>query len=63
MTPSCLAPAQGLWRAPATGGQRELLTTVDRGEGEAWHVNPAILPDGETLVFGVYSYDVRSRQN
>ena len=48
---------QGLWRAPATGGQRELLTTVDRGEGETWHVNPAILPDGETLVFGVYSFD------
>ena len=44
----------GLWRAPSTGGQRELLTTLDPEKGETWHVNPALLPDGQTLMFGVY---------
>ena len=51
---------QGLWRAPATGGQRELLTTIDAEKGEGSHVNPALLPDGETLVFGVF-FDGPSR--
>ena len=55
MTPSCSAPSRGSGGRPATGGRRELLTTVDAEKQEAWHLVPKILPDGETLLFGVYS--------
>ena len=32
-----------------------MLTTVDVEKEESWHINPKMMPDGETLLFGVYS--------
>ena len=53
------ATNDGLWRAPATGGRRELLTTVDPEKGETNHLAPQILPDGDTL-FGLARHEAKA---
>jgi len=40
-------------RVPAAGGTPEVLTTPDRGKGEANHFLPEVLPGGRTVVFTV----------
>ncbi|MGH9783780.1 MAG: hypothetical protein ACRD88_06300, partial [Terriglobia bacterium] len=45
----------GLWRVPASGGTPEKLTEPDRTKGELGHWWPQLLPDGETVLFTIYS--------
>jgi serine/threonine-protein kinase len=43
----------GLSRIPATGGAREVITTVDRAAGEIAHRFPAPVPGGRGLLFTI----------
>ena len=48
----------GLWRVPASGGAPEKLTEPDASQGELGHWWPQLLPDGETVLYTVYSTPV-----
>jgi serine/threonine-protein kinase len=52
-------PAEGLWIAPANGGQARPLTQVDFAAGERTHRWPAALPDGR-VIFTVGSAGIAS---
>ena len=41
----------GLWQVPGTGGEPQLLTTLDSESGETRHADPQFLPSGEALLF------------
>jgi serine/threonine-protein kinase len=41
----------GLMKVSARGGEPERLTTLDRGLGEAYHLNPDALPNGKGVLF------------
>ena len=43
----------GLWRVDANGGEPELLTTPDAEQGELDHRWPALLPDGNSVLFTI----------
>ena len=43
----------GLFRVAAAGGEREVLTTPNRGEGEVFHVWPEVLPGGHAVLFTI----------
>jgi eukaryotic-like serine/threonine-protein kinase len=45
----------GLWKVSAAGGSPNQLTTPDRSKGELGHWWPQILPDGDTVLFTVFS--------
>ena len=47
------APAQGgpIFRVPASGGQPQALTRLDRDAGETSQRWPVLLPDGRTLLY------------
>ena len=47
------APATGLLRIPATGGEPSVLTRPDRNNGERDHLWPQVLPGGKTVLFTV----------
>ena len=42
----------GLSRVSSTGGDPEIVTTL--GEGEAYHTEPAFLPEGDAVAFTVF---------
>jgi serine/threonine-protein kinase len=44
-----------LWRVPATGGSPERLTTPDTEAGEIGHQGPSFLPDGEGVLFTIWT--------
>jgi serine/threonine-protein kinase len=48
-------PTTGLLRVSAKGGMPEVLTRPDRGQGEADHVWPEILPGGGAVLFTITS--------
>ena len=43
----------GLRRVPASGGDPTPLTTLDREQGDRWHVFPQILPGGTHVLYTV----------
>jgi serine/threonine-protein kinase len=43
----------GLWRGPAAGGTREILTTPDAANGEIAHCWPEFLPGGDAMLLTV----------
>ncbi len=45
----------GLFRVPAVGGLRRMLTTPDRDAGEVGHYWPHVLPGGRALLFTIAS--------
>ena len=45
----------GLLRIPVVGGEVEQLTTIDEEAGEGAHGRATVLPDGDTVLFTVYS--------
>jgi hypothetical protein len=47
------APATGLQRVSAAGGEPTVLTKADRGRGELDHLWPEFLPGGETVLFTI----------
>ena len=47
------APATGLQRVSAAGGETTVLTKPDRERGEGDHVWPAFLPGGEAVLFTI----------
>ena len=47
------APATGLQRVSASGGEPTVLTKPDRERGEGDHVWPALLPGGEAVLFTI----------
>ena len=47
------APATGLQRVPAAGGEPTVLTKPDRERGEADHLWPEFLPGGEAVLFTI----------
>ena len=49
------APATGLLRIPAAGGELSVLTRPDRNNGERDHLWPHVLPGGKTVLFTVTS--------
>ena len=49
------APATGLQRVSAAGGEPIVLTTPDRERGEADHLLPEFLPGGEAVLFTITS--------
>ena len=48
-----LAFGEGLYRVSATGGEPEMLATVDRDKGEVEYRQPEFLPDGKTVLFTI----------
>lgn len=48
-----IAPATGLQRVSAAGGEPAVLTKPDRGRGEGDHFWPEFLPGGETVLFTI----------
>jgi len=48
-----LAPATGLQRVSAAGGEPTVLTKPDRERGEADHLWPEFLPGGEAVLFTI----------
>ena len=44
----------GLYRVPAAGGEREFLGTGNREQGEGGYENPQILPDGKSVLSGLF---------
>ena len=51
------APATGLLRIPAAGGEPSVLTRPNRNNGERDHLWPHLLPGGKTVLFTVTSLD------
>ena len=51
------APATGLLRIPAAGGEPSVLTRPNRNNGERDHLWPHLLPGGKTILFTVTSLD------
>ena len=47
------APATGLQRVSAAGGEPTVLTKLDRERGEADHLWPEFLPGGEAVLFTI----------
>lgn len=47
--------SSGLMRVAASGGEPEVLTTLDRTAGEAGHWWPEFLPDGKTILFTIWT--------
>jgi len=45
----------GLWKVPAAGGPATELTRLEREAGEISHRWPCALPDGETLLFSIWT--------
>jgi serine/threonine-protein kinase len=45
----------GLWRISADGGEPEPVTRPDAGAGEVTHIWPSLLPDGQGLLYTVWS--------
>ena len=45
----------GLWKVPASGGAATELTRLDRASGEISHRWPHVLPDGQSLLFSVWT--------
>ncbi len=45
----------GIWRVPSNGGDPELLTSIDAGEGEVGHWWPVFLPDGKAFLFTIFT--------
>jgi len=45
----------GIWKAPASGAPATELTRLDRASGEISHRWPHVLPDGETLLFSIWT--------
>jgi serine/threonine protein kinase len=43
-----------IWRVAAAGGTPNLVTRVERSNGEFAHRRPLLLPDGETLLYVVW---------
>ena len=43
----------GLFGIPAAGGEAEVLTTPDSGNGEVDHLFPEFLPDGNSVLFTI----------
>ena len=52
-----LAPfnTSGLWKVSASGGTPQEVTKLDRSLGETSHRWPQVLPDGNTLLFTVWT--------
>ena len=46
--------APGLYRVPAAGGEREFLGNGNPGPEEGGYEKPHILPNGKSVLFGVY---------
>jgi serine/threonine protein kinase len=51
----------GLWRIGESSGTRERITTVDTADGEAAHLSPQVLPDGNHFLYYVLNGDPRKR--
>ena len=47
------APSTGLLRVAAAGGEPEVLTTLDRAQGEVGHAWPEVLPGGDAVLFSI----------
>ena len=47
------ALSTGLFGIPAAGGEAEVLTTPDSGNGEVDHLFPEFLPDGNSVLFTI----------
>ncbi len=45
----------GLWRVSAEGGQAQVLTTPESGQGELAHRWPEVLPNGRAVLFTAWS--------
>jgi serine/threonine-protein kinase len=45
----------GIWKVPAAGGTAVELTKLDRTHGEISHRWPSVLPDGQTLLFSIWT--------
>ena len=45
----------GIWKVPATGGTAVEITKLDRAHGEISHRWPSALPDGQTLLFSIWT--------
>ena len=48
------APATGLQRVPAAGGEPTVLTKADRERGEGDHLWPEFLPGGQAVLFTIF---------
>ena len=48
-------PGSGLLRVAAAGGQPEVLTTPNLGQGELDHSAPEVLPGGQAVLFTIFS--------
>jgi serine/threonine protein kinase/Tol biopolymer transport system component len=46
---------EGLWKVSSAGGSPSMLTSPDRSKGELGHWWPEVLPDGDTVLFTVFS--------
>jgi serine/threonine protein kinase len=53
--------AFGLFRVPASGGQRETLALPNAGKQEAGFASPIVLPDGRTVLYTAVMTDGSSR--
>ena len=49
------SPESGLWKIPASGGDAEPVTTLNRGTGEVSHRYPQVLPGGDAVLFTVWT--------
>jgi eukaryotic-like serine/threonine-protein kinase len=47
----------GLYSVPAAGGTSAVVTELDAGANEAWHLTPQFLPDGRHFLFHVATGD------
>jgi len=45
----------GIWKTPASGAPATELTRLDRDSGEISHRWPHVLPDGETLLYSIWT--------
>ena len=52
----------GLWRAPAGGGEPEVITTVDSAGGEFNHGWPDVLPGSRAVLFTILTNDSDTTQ-
>lgn len=49
------SPTSGVWKVPAAGGTPQLVTELDRANGEVSHRWPQVLPGGKALVFTAWT--------
>jgi len=54
------APAAGLWRISATGGEITRVTTIDKSSQEFVHTYPTFVPDGRHFIYSIVSGQKRA---